>query len=238
MAGRGRLQAVLFDWGGTLSDVVEINEEAWRLAAQSLTPEREQEIVTKLVEANEAAWSLSASEHKSTRIHDLLGSVAAELELELTEELIAEAAGAHMNAWEPLISHDPDARFVLEELRDRSLRIGLISNTMWPRTFHERLLERDGLLNLIDVRFYTSELEITKPHPEIFQSALAALGVVEPSRAVFVGDRPFDDIYGAKRAGLKAVLRPNPEVPAHDVHPDATINRLPELLDVIERWDR
>jgi putative hydrolase of the HAD superfamily len=53
---------------------------------------------------------------------------------------------------------------------------------------------------------------------------------------VFVGDRPWDDIYGAKRAGLKTVLRPSPTVPDYDVEPDAVIHDLPSLLEVVDRW--
>jgi putative hydrolase of the HAD superfamily len=75
-----------------------------------------------------------------------------------------------------------------------------------------------------------------KPHPEAFATALAALHVRDPARAVFVGDRPFDDIFGAKQAGMRAVLRPNPAVPGHDIEPDASIVLLSELLPLVDRW--
>ncbi len=75
-----------------------------------------------------------------------------------------------------------------------------------------------------------------KPHPEAFRAALEALNVTEPARAVFVGDRPFDDIFGARQSGLRAVLRANPEVPPFDVVPDARIERLFDLIEVIDRW--
>ena len=39
------------------------------------------------------------------------------------------------------------------------------------------------------------------PHPSVFLAALEALGVSDPTRAVFVGDRPLDDISGAKASG-------------------------------------
>ncbi len=75
----------------------------------------------------------------------------------------------------------------------------------------------------------------TKPHAEAFAAALGALGV-EPGEAVMVGDRPRDDIAGAKAAGMRAVLRPNPFVPAGPVEPDAVIGSLGELLRVVEAW--
>ena len=98
------------------------------------------------------------------------------------------------------------------------------------------VLERDGLAGLIDARLYSSELSHLKPHPSVFHAALGALGVDDPGRAVFVGDRPFDDIHGAKGVGMKAVLRPNGDVPAYAVEPDATIASLPELLTVVDAW--
>ena len=75
-----------------------------------------------------------------------------------------------------------------------------------------------------------------KPHPSVFVEAMAAVGVTNAANAVFVGDRPFDDIFGAKGAGMHTVLRPNPYVPAYDVEPDAVIGDLCELLAAIERF--
>ena len=94
-------------------------------------------------------------------------------------------------------------------LRERGLRIGLLSNTHWPRAFLERFLERDGLAGLIDVRLYTSEMPFQKPHPTAFRAALDALEVDDPSTAVFVGDRPWDDISGA--SGVGHAHRPPPQ---------------------------
>jgi putative hydrolase of the HAD superfamily len=114
--------------------------------------------------------------------------------------------------------------------------VGLLSNTHWPRPFHEQFLERDGLAELIDARLYTSEMRHQKPHPSAFHAALDAIGVDDPARAVFVGDRPFDDISGAKAVGMRAVLRTSTSVPGYDVEPDAVIDGLPELVDLVRRW--
>ena len=122
-------------------------------------------------------------------------------------------------------------------LRARGLRIGLLSNTSWPRAFHEHFLERDGLVELIDVRLYTSELGYVKPHPSVFVDALASVEVGDPRRAVFVGDRPYDDIHGARQAGLRTVLRASPDVPPYEVEPDAVIDQLSELVDLVDRWN-
>ena len=86
------------------------------------------------------------------------------------------------------------------------------------------------------MRLYTSEMPYQKPHPSAFRAALDAIDVEDPASAVFVGDRPFDDIFGAKAVGLHAVLRGNQSVPGYDVQPDAVIDSLPELVEVVARW--
>ena len=75
-----------------------------------------------------------------------------------------------------------------------------------------------------------------KPHPSVFEEALRQLGVADPARAVFVGDRLHDDVFGARQVGLRAVWRRNDLVPPFDVEPDAVIDALSELADVLDRW--
>jgi putative hydrolase of the HAD superfamily len=234
------IEAVIFDWGGTLSEYVPIEMiDVWRLAARHLAPEREEELCARLVAVEEAFWASTATHQRSGRLADLLAEASRQLGLDVTDAVLEEAATHHLDAWTPHIRHDPEAGPTLAALRRRGLRIGLLSNTHWPRTFHEHFLERDGLDGLIDVRLYTSELAYQKPHPSAFAAALEALGVDEPSRAVFVGDRPWDDIVGSKRVGMRAVLRHNPLVEDHpDAHPDAVVTRLAEVLDVVDAWRR
>ena len=182
-----------------------------------------------------AAWARTATTQRSSRLLDLLIAASAELDLDVAEAVLQEAAEHHLDAWTPHIRHDPDAAPTLQALRDRGLATGMLSNTHWPRAYHERFLERDGLDGLLDVRVYTSELDWTKPHPAAFTEVLDALDVA-PSAAVFVGDRPLDDIRGAQQAGMRAILRPNPHLPPEAVTPDAVIDRLPELLAIVDRW--
>ena len=149
------------------------------------------------------------------------------------DELLA----AYYTAWEPHTYTDPDAAPVLRALRDRGMKIGVLSNTMWPRSAHEQVFARDGVLSLIDGAVYSSEIPWTKPHPEAFRAAMGAVGVSDPASCVFVGDRPYDDIYGAKRVGMRGVLIPHSEVPPHDgVIPDAVITRLTELPAHLDQW--
>jgi putative hydrolase of the HAD superfamily len=236
----GRIEAVIFDWGGTLTPYAEVELiDMWRLAARHLTdhlPEDEDAIAERLMAVEREFWDRTASHCLSGTLADLLADATAALGVDVGEAVIEEAGVRYLDAWTPHIRHDDEAAATLTALRERGLRVGLLSNTHWPHTFHEHFLERDGLADLIDARLYTSGMTHMKPHPEAFRAALEAVGVSDPSRAVFVGDRPFDDIFGAKQSGLRAVLRPNPDVPPHDVEPDARITRLPEVVSLVDRW--
>lgn len=234
------LEGVVFDWGGTLtagSTIVTLElEDMWRASARRLAlPEREDEVTAALFRAERHFWERTTTTLESGTLADLLAAASSEVGLDVTEAVLEEAATHHLDAWTPHISHDPDAVALLTELRARGLRTALLSNTHWPRAFHEHFLERDGLAALLDARLYSSELRYMKPHPSVFLAALDAIGVADPSHAVFVGDRPYDDISGAKAIGMHTVLRANPYVPPHEVEPDAVIDDLFDLLAVIDR---
>ena len=60
---------------------------------------------------------------------------------------------------------------------------------------------------------------------------------------MFVGDRPYDDIHGAKAVGMRAVLVPHSAIPRDqgghsEGEPDAVIQRLADLLPIVDEWNR
>jgi putative hydrolase of the HAD superfamily len=231
------VDAVIFDWGGTLSNFVEAElVDAWRLVARHLAPDREDEVTDVLVAVEEEFWATTSTHQRSATLAQLLAAATDRLGLDAAEALLEEAATRHLDAWTPHITHDPDAVPTLRTLRESGVRVAMLSNTHWPRPFHEHFLERDGLVELIEARLYTSEMPFQKPHPSAFRAALDAVQIDDPARSVFVGDRPFDDISGAKGVGMRAVLRTSSPVPGYDVEPDAVIAGLPELLEVVKTW--
>jgi putative hydrolase of the HAD superfamily len=226
------LRAVLFDWGGTLSTYRPVDLlEMWRAAARVLAPGDPEPVARALLAAEERWWREStASGDRSGTTEELVRSVAERTHLD-----VPGALAAYHGAWEQTVGHDPDAVRVLDGLRARGLRTGLLSNTHWPRALHERWLAEAGLLDRLDVRLYTSDLAHMKPHPEAFAALLSAVGV-GAAEAVFVGDRPRDDVWGAQRAGLRAVLLAGRPVEPYDVEPDAVLPGLAGLLDLVDAW--
>ena len=228
------IRAVLFDWGGTLSthgdwDLLGM----WRAAAEVLAPEDPEPLAQGLLDAEHVWWDERVGAGDGTgsgTTEDIVRSVAVETHLPVEEALTA-----YHGAWDLVVDHDPAAVPVLQGVRDRGWRTGLLSNTHWPRDLHEKWLAEAGLVDLLEARVYTSDLTHMKPHPEAFRALLRELDVA-PEEAVFVGDRPRDDVAGAQSAGLRTVLLTGRGVPAFDVVPDAAIPELANLPTVLEAW--
>ena len=97
------------------------------------------------------------------------------------------------------------------------------------------------MLDLIDGDVYTSEIPWTKPSPKAFAAAMDAVGATDPARCVYVGDRLYDDIWGAHAAGMLAIHIPHSSIPANQVghsegDPDAVAHRLSEIPDLLKAW--
>jgi amidase len=155
------VEAVLFDWGGTLSVHVDVDLlDMWRAAARHLAPDDPEPVAAALLAAEQRWWQESvAVGDRSGTTEQLVRSVARDTSLD-----VVAALRAYHDAWELTVAHDPAAVPVLTALRERGLRTGLLSNTHWPRELHERWLADAGLLDLLDVRLYTSGMTHMKPH--------------------------------------------------------------------------
>jgi putative hydrolase of the HAD superfamily len=230
------IDAVIFDWGGTLTAWHDIDFHAESLAlAQAVvnaphTVDVSQEL---LHEAGSVIWGRSRDHQKSSTVADLFDVAG----LQHDPELLT----AYYDFWEPHTFTDEAVRPMWETLKDAGMKVGVLSNTIWPRAYHELIFERDGVLDLVDGAVYTSEVPWTKPAPEAFAAAMASVGVEDPARCVYVGDRLFDDIWGAQNAGLRAIHEPLSTIPEDQVGhtegtPDAVVYSLAEVPDVVRGW--
>lgn len=130
-----------------------------------------------------------------------------------------------------------DVKPTLELLKERGLKLGLISNTGWTSDHHDPDLERFGLKDLLNCRMYSCEVGWEKPAPQIFKAAMECLGV-EPQEAVMVGDFLRYDVAGAHGVGMKGIWKQMDNRPYeaddHSIVPDAIIRKIGELLEVLK----
>ena len=71
---------------------------------------------------------------------------------------------------------------------------------------------------------------------------MEAVGVSDPAACVYVGDRLFDDVWGARNAGLRAIHVPLSNIPVGQVghtegDPDASVTSLAEVPAVVRSLD-
>jgi len=238
------IDAVIFDWGGTLTRWHDIDFHAESLAlasavVQATDPDGSRVVepaeihARALHEAGAKVWGRSRDHQQSATIADLF----TEAGLEHDPELLT----AYYEFWVPHTETDPEVRPLWEWLRAEGIKVGVLSNTVWPREWHVGFFERDGVAHLIDGDVYTSEVPWTKPAPEAFAAAMEAVGVSDAARCVYVGDRLYDDVWGAQSAGMRAIHVPHSAIPAEqrghtEGEPDAIAQRLSDIPDLIAPW--
>ncbi|HZW03502.1 MAG TPA: HAD family hydrolase [Anaerolineaceae bacterium] len=139
--------------------------------------------------------------------------------------------------WQP----EADALPMLETLRSRGYRLGLISNA--PDADDVAVLvDKAGVRQFFEIILVSASFGRRKPHPAIFQQALDYFGV-RPQNAVMVGDTLGADIVGANQLGMASVWitrragTPGNRDHLDTIQPTATIKTLAELPGLLAGWE-
>ena len=123
----------------------------------------------------------------------------------------------------------PGAPEVLEELRRRGVKTGVVTNK--PARFTASLLAGLGLAPRLDVVVGAGGGLRRKPAPDMLCFALAAIGV-EPRQSIYVGDMPLDGATAAA-SGARFVAVATGVASAAALRKtgaERVLNRLDELL--------
>jgi putative hydrolase of the HAD superfamily len=100
----------------------------------------------------------------------------------------------------PFDDISPSITGLLEGLKDRGIKLGLISNCTeeevqsWPGS---------KLAPYFDEVLFSYETGCAKPDPQIYELACSRLGV-EAASCIFIGDGGSQELDGAKAAGMLA----------------------------------
>jgi HAD superfamily hydrolase (TIGR01662 family) len=243
------VRAVLFDFGHTLVDFRRTQEalheayEQIRARIEAVAYMEVPELLDLVERVAGGVDRLVAESYEQRRMEELdqaalfteaLGAIGFDLPKDVVQHVVA----LDHTAYSKSISVDPDVLETLDTLRAQGKRLGLVSNLTLVPDLVRQDLDRMGLGSRLDAAVFSSEVGLRKPDPRIFREALDRLKA-EPAETVFVGDRLYDDVSGAQAVGMRAVLTHQfrqEEDP--DYHPDAVIEDLRELPDVVERFSR
>ena len=168
-----------------------------------------------------ASWGLEACGIRDPAAVEQLGRELAEASLE--QEVLALDG----------------ARDTLEQLAQHNIRRALICDTGYsPGRVVRQLLEREGLLEFLEVLIFSNEAGVPKPSPLVFQAALDPLEV-EPAYALHVGDLRRSDIAGARGMGMRSVRIRWQNDDASDLpDADAVVDSHAHLRELLQLDDR
>ncbi len=126
----------------------------------------------------------------------------------------------------------PEVVSVLSSFKNRGARMGIVSNTTNPKFMKEKELRATGLKPFFEFAIYSSDVPYRKPHPSIFESAVAHLGM-NPAEILFVGDNISMDVAGAQGIGMKSAwLNRDGKALPTGVNPDYELHSLEGLLRI------
>ncbi|RDI75011.1 HAD-SF-IA-v1: HAD hydrolase, family IA, variant 1 [Gaiella occulta] len=236
------IRAVLFDWGNTLAAweydhelLVEGHRrglEAFGRGApgrEAFTRAYEERLLPELLAPRELEVDYGQA------VADLLADAGA---AGIESASVARFLAAEQRVWRPAHRLEASVPALLDALRARGLRVGLVSNLFDPPALVRDLLGEMGLLERLDAVALSAEVGRRKPHAAIFERALADLGV-EPEEAVMVGDRLREDVGGAQALGLRTIqalwFAADDE---GELEPDAQAFTPSDVLRLVERWRR
>jgi putative hydrolase of the HAD superfamily len=234
------LRAVLFDWGDTLmrwawdEPLLEAGHRAGLEAIGRDGLPQADAVADRFREAYlPFLWVPGTVEE--LEYPGLVRELLSHFGVEVTDaELDAFLESEHA-AWEPARRLGPATHELLEALRGRGLKLGLVSNAIDSGELLHRDLDRMGVAERLDVAVFSSEIGLRKPHPAIFEHALGRLGV-EARDALFVGDDLLADVGGAAGVGMRTVQATwfRMDERADEPEPDYRAEAPTDVLEVVE----
>jgi putative hydrolase of the HAD superfamily len=211
------VQAVFFDFGGTLFSYREVQGRAFlpllregleRLGVD-VDPRAATRAYRKASAETFAAYVAEPYYLHRTLFEEIFRRFAQEIGVEPDADYLSWFYDAQRRmVYEGFVLR-PGCFEALAELRAAGLHVGLVSNI--DDDYLGPMLERAGLQPHLDAWTSSEEARSCKPDSGIYRHALAKANA-EPAHCVFVGDSPEHDIAGARRLGMHTILISDPGV--------------------------
>jgi len=187
------LKALIFDFDGLILDTETPEYETWRQVYQEFDQDLSPDMWGQIV-----GGSGASDFHPVTHLESLTGRDLSPLNL---SRRVAEASLARIHTQPPL----PGVLNLLDAARAAHLQLAIASSS--PREWVEGHLTRLGLLSRFEALRCREDVKKTKPEPDLYLSALEALGV-SPKEACVFEDSP-NGVLAARRAGIPVIAVPN-----------------------------
>ncbi len=245
------VEALFFDWGGTLADVRHekaIWPDCVRRACEVVRVrlgDRFDHAVERLYDGYARAMAEAKDDPKHCEIDFplLLALWGEDIGLGDRESWPMNLAiDAFWQGWVGSLNPIAGTAETLDALKERGYRIAVVSNLTAPWPYALAELKRLGLRRSVEAVAFSSAVGFRKPHPAILDTAIEGLygkaSQPPPRRMLFVGDGPVVDLADPQRRGMNTALVtydgiPWPEKDLRAARPDLRIDHVRELLDVL-----
>jgi putative hydrolase of the HAD superfamily len=221
------MSAVVFDFYGTLTPISP--PDVWADHAAQLAA---------LLGVSPAAFSAALNESFGDRMTGATGDVrqtvqglAERLGVQLSEQQLDDVSALRRQVIESTFGLRPEALPTIRRLRERGMRIGLVSDCSveLPDAW-----DRLPLAGLIDAPVFSCVERTRKPDPRLFRTVARNLGV-QPRECLYVGDGGGRELTGSSAVGMRAVLLAGPDWHrnhAHDEESDWAGLRITSLTEL------
>ena len=216
------MRAVVFDLFGTLVSWPDGAPHTLAMAQQLGIPyESFWPVWSRMRKARDAGEMTS---ERSLRI------VCDELAVTADDDRLRLAAVARTLFLQSVLIPRDGALETLRGLRSRGLRIGLVSDASLEVP---RLWNATALAPMIDAAVFSCNERAVKPDPRLYAAIVDRLGI-PPEQCLYVGNGDGNELTGALRAGMSAVLFTGPgEIPGREAAAWTGL-RISHLADVRE----
>jgi HAD superfamily hydrolase (TIGR01549 family) len=244
------IQGVIFDYGSTLmqfgTKFGEVDPHANqaiidRLIADGVSMERETflPVFQSALDQNDLRRKREWREIPTQ--HILLGALEQVGLAHISRAIVLQAMEAFYSEYEKHWHLYPESKAVLDWLRLRNIRIGMITNAGDAENIR-RLLSGHEIASYFDPVVVSSLEGVRKPDPSLFQKVMAAWNLPAAS-LVMVGDQLGMDVLGAQKVGMRSIwMRTELEMPANQsdrgsILADAEADSIGEIPGILERWE-
>jgi putative hydrolase of the HAD superfamily len=222
------MTAVVFDFFGTLTPVSP--SAAWARNATRLAA-----VYGVSAEDLLRVFDESFPERISGAFGDVrqtMQAVGDRLGVHITEQQLDKVCRTRREVQESMFALRPETLRVIGLLRDRGLRIGLVSDCTselpdaWPRL---------AVAPFVDAPVFSCVERTRKPDPRLFHAVADRLPA-DPAACLYIGDGGGRELTGASSIGMRAVLLAGPDWHEHRDHrteADWAGPRISSLLDLV-----
>ena len=222
------IEAVIFDIDGTLVDTVDFHAQSWDRTFQHFGHQIPYEqIRAQIGKGSDKLMPVFFSLEELNESDDGSSPTFGERMRDYRRELYKREYHSRIKAF-------PQVRELFKRIKAEGKRVALASSaTKDDVATYKQIMDVE---DLIDAATTTSEVESSKPEPDVFFVTLDKLGGIAPNNVIVVGDTPYD-AEAAGKANLRTIGVLSGGFPEENLRQAGCIAIYQNIADLLSHYD-